>query len=80
MKKKLKISKVEITKGHVKVICNDGSDAKISRSQRNVLSKYDSGVDYVDNIHKAFGNPNILDDTFVVIDDGVVKCVHKIQK
>jgi len=72
MKKCDKIDRVEITKGYVSAIKADGTRAKLSRSERNVLAAY-CNPNYEKDIRKIFGNPGILTDSFTVIKDGVVK-------
>lgn len=75
MKKGNKLTKVEITNGYVSAYKADGTTAKLSRSERNVLANYKS-KSYVDDIIKAFGNPEILEDGFTVIKNGEVKFTY----
>lgn len=75
MKKGNKLTKVEITNGYVSATKADGTLAKLSRSERNVLANYKS-KSYVDDIIKAFGNPEILSEGFTVIKNGEVKFTY----
>lgn len=75
MKKGNKLAKVEITNGFVVVTKVDGSVAKLSRSERNALSNY-KDRDYVNTIKKVFGNPEILEDGFTVVKNGVTKFTY----
>ena len=75
MKKGTKLTKIEISKGHMDAYLNDGTLAKLSRTERNVLSNYKSTT-YVENIKKVFGNPDILSSEFVVIKDGKTKFTY----
>lgn len=72
MKKGKQIAVVEISDGMVTAKTTDGSIVKLSRNERNVLSRYKE-PNYVEIIKKTFGNPNILSDDFTVIKNGEVK-------
>lgn len=72
MKKGNKIDKVEISKGYVSAIKADGTMAKLSRQERKVLANYRVS-DYEKQIKRIFSNPDILTDSFTVVEDGVVK-------
>lgn len=75
MKKGTKLTKIEISKSHIAAYCDDGTLAKLSRTERNVLSNY-KNASYVENIKKVFGNPDILSSEFVVIKDGKTKFTY----
>ncbi|MBR1988452.1 MAG: hypothetical protein IKA36_05385 [Clostridia bacterium] len=72
MKKGKQLAVVEISKCVVTAKTTDGSNVKLSRNERNVLSRYRE-PDYVEIIKKTFGNPNVLSDDFTVIKNGEVK-------
>lgn len=72
MKKGNKIDRVEISKGYVSAIKADGTIAKLSRTERNALASYRRS-DYEKQIKRVFGNPEILTDSFTVIENGIVK-------
>lgn len=78
MRKGVKIKIVKIESGFVSGYTDAGEMIKLTRSQRNVLSRYKSQT-YIEDIHKAFGVLNgLLENDFTVIKDGeVVYCIHK---
>lgn len=78
MKKRYRIALVEMKDGIISAYSSTGEMRKLTRMQRNVLSKYKSST-YIDDIHKEFGVINgLLDDDFKVIKNGeVVYRMHK---
>ncbi len=79
MKKGEKLICVETSNGRVSVRSTEGSNVKLSRSERNVLSDY-KNPNYVSDIIKTFGNPDILADGFTVIKNGVTKFTYTKNK
>jgi glucose/arabinose dehydrogenase len=72
MKKGVKIQKVIITDGNITAYDTEGSTIKLTRDERNTLASYKK-PDYVESIKKKFGNPNVLDSSFKVEKNGIVK-------
>lgn len=66
-----RIASVTIIKGHVMAYDEKGVMFKLTRAQRDILSKYNS-ADFLDDIIKAFGNENILSPYFSIKKDGEV--------
>lgn len=75
MKKGEKLLTVEITEGRICAKNTDGSYVKLSRTERNVLSNYKK-PDYIANIKKIFGNPEIIADGFTVVKNGITKFTY----
>lgn len=75
MKKGVKLTMVVITKGKVTVYLNDGSIAKLSRNERNILSDY-KNPNYVKDVENLFGNSHIFNEDFKVIKDGLLKFTY----
>lgn len=86
MKKGKQLKKVNIsTNGYVIAYDNEDVEIKLSRSERNVLTRlpqkgrgYTSKIQkYVDDIIKAFGgNPEVLSSDFTVYKDGEIKFTY----
>lgn len=75
MKKGHKIDKVEIFNGRISAIASDGTTIKLTRQERKVLGHYRTS-NYEEQIKWIFSNPDILTESFTVIDNGIVKFVH----
>lgn len=75
MKKGHQINKVEIFDGHISAITSDGMTIKLTRQERKVLGHYRTS-NYEEQIKRIFSNPDILTESFTVIDNGIVKFVH----
>ena len=72
MKKGVKIQKVIITDGNITAYDTEGGTIKLTRDERNTLASYKK-PDYVESIQKKFGNKQILDSSFKVEKNGIIK-------
>lgn len=85
MKKKVRIKEVHITKVDngisnkiIEATAEDGKAVKLSRTERQLLADY-KNPQYVDNIKKGFGNPDILSEDFKVYKNGEIKFTYTKQ-
>lgn len=85
MKKGKQLKKVIINNGFCQAYDNEDSEIKLSRSERNSLTRlpqkgrgYTNRInEYVDNIIKTFGgNPEVLSSEFTVVKDGDIKFTY----
>ena len=79
MKKGEQIVRVETNNGRMTVTGTNGSNIKLSRTERNVLSDY-KNPSYVNDIIKTFGNPEIIADGFTFVKNGVTKFTYTKKK
>ena len=57
----------------------NGSNIKLSRTERNILADY-KNPNYVEDIIKVFGNSDVLADGFTFVKNGVIKFTYTNKK
>ena len=72
MRKGEKFIKVETMDGRMTVTGVNGSNIKLSRTERNILADY-KNPNYVEDIIIVFGNSDVLADGFTFVKNGVIK-------
>ena len=79
MRKGEKLIKVETMDGRMTVTGVNGSNIKLSRTERNILADY-KNPNYVKDIIKVFGNSDVLADGFTFVKNGVIKFTYTNKK
>ena len=79
MRKGEKLIKVETMDGRMTVTGVNGSNIKLSRTERNILADY-KNPNYVEDIIKVFGNSDVLADGFTFVKNGVIKFTYANKK
>ena len=79
MKKGEQIVRVETNNGRMTVTGTNGSNIKLSRTERNILADY-KNPNYVEDIIKVFGNSDVLADGFTFVKNGVIKFTYTNKK
>ena len=79
MRKGEKLIKVETMDGRMTVTGVNGSNIKLSRTERNILADY-KNPNYVEDIIKVFGNSDVLADGFTFVKSGVIKFTYTNKK
>lgn len=79
MRKGEKLIKVETMDGRMTVTGVNGSNIKLSRTERNILADY-KNPNYVEDIIKVFGNSDVLADGFTFVKNGVIKFTYTNKK
>ena len=74
-----KLIKVETMDGRMTVTGVNGSNIKLSRTERNILADY-KNPNYVEDIIKVFGNSDVLADGFTFVKNGVIKFTYTNKK
>lgn len=79
MRKGEKLIKVETMDGRMTVTGVNGSNIKLSRTERNILADY-KNPNYVEDIIKVFGNSDVLANGFTFVKNGVIKFTYTNKK